>query len=109
MKAFVIAAVVAASVAGAAQAAGSITDQQFLKAARCRGLAGSENLGKLDTTSLDTLLRTETGMRDLPVQTSASGRMASARKEADAATGDKKAKLIAERDSECAAFLSAAK
>ena len=54
MKAFVIAAVVAASVAGGAQAAGSgLSDLQFLKAARCRGLASSENLGKLDTASLE--------------------------------------------------------
>jgi hypothetical protein len=110
MKAFVIAAVAAVSVAGAAEAATSgLSDLQFLKAARCRGLASSENLGKLDTASLDALLRNESAQRDLPVQTSANGRMTSARKEADAAAGDKKAKLIAERDEVCAPFMNGAK
>lgn len=106
MKMLVIAAVAACSFAGAAQA--GISDQQFLKAARCRGLAASEALGKLDTATLDALLRAEAGGRDLAVQTSANNKIIAARKEADAANDAKKVKLLAEREQVCAAFVGGA-
>lgn len=108
MKVLIIATVAAASLASAANA-GSISDLQFLEAARCRGLASSENLGKLDTASLDALLRAEGGDRDLAVRTSAVSKIDSARKQADAADDKKKAKLLAERESKCAAYLGGAK
>ncbi len=106
MKTLIIATLAAASLAGAAHA-GSVTNLQFLDAARCRGLAGSENLGKLDTAALDTFLRTEGSARDLAVRTSAKNKIEAARKEADAAEGDKKAKLIAQRDGDCAVYINA--
>lgn len=108
MKALIIATVAYASLAGAAHA-GSVTNLQFLEAARCRGLAGSENLGKLDTASLDVLLRTESGTRDPAALSSAQNKLKAARKEADAADGEKKARLLAERDKTCAAYLGGAK
>jgi hypothetical protein len=108
MKTLIIATVAAASLASAAHA-GSITNLQFLEAARCRGLAGSENLGKLDTASLDTFLRTEGSARDLAVRTSAKNKIEAARKEADAADGEKKTKLLAEREGNCGAYIGGAK
>jgi hypothetical protein len=108
MKTLIIATVAAASLASAAHA-GSITNLQFLEAARCRGLASSDNLGKLDTASLDTFLRTEGSARDLAVRTSAKNKIDAARKEADAADGEKKTKLLAERDSNCGAYIGGAK
>lgn len=108
MKTLIIATVAVASLASAAHA-GSITNLQFLEAARCRGLAGSENLGKLDTAALDTLLRTEAGTRDLASLNSAQNKLKAAAKEADAADGEKKTKLLAEREKACGAYMGAAK
>jgi hypothetical protein len=105
MKKVIIAAVVAVSaMAGAAQAA-EISNTQFLQAARCRGLAASEGLGKLDTASIDAFLRQETGSRELPVRASAKSKVTSAEKEGDKAEGAKKDKLIAERSGACSAYL----
>ncbi len=108
MKTLIIATLAAASLAGVAHA-GSVTNLQFLEAARCRGLAGSENLGKLDTTSLDALLRAESGTRDPAALNSAQNKMKSAAKEADSADGDKKTKLLAEREKTCGAYMGGAK
>ncbi len=108
MKTLIIATVAAASLAGVAHA-GSVTNLQFLSAARCRGLASSENLGKLDTASLDAFLRTEGSARDLAVRTSAKNKIEAARKEADAADGEKRAKLLAERDGSCGAYMGGGK
>lgn len=108
MKTLIIVTVAAASLAGAAHA-GSVTDLQFLEAARCRGLAVSENLGKLDTASLDALLRTEASTRDPAALNSAQNKLKAAQKEADAADGEKKTKLLAEREKNCGAYLGGAK
>ena len=108
MKTLIIATVAFASLAGVAHA-GSVSNLQFLEAARCRGLASSENLGKLDTASLDAFLRTEGSARDLAVRTSARNKIEAARKEADSADGEKKAKLLAERDGNCGAYIAGAK
>lgn len=104
MKSLIIATAAIASFASVAHA-GPVTNLQFLEAARCRGLAGSENLGKLDTAALDTFLRTESGSREAPVRVSAQNKIQSAQKEADGAEGEKKAKLIAEREGRCAAYI----
>lgn len=108
MKTLIIATVAVASLAGAAQA-GPVTNLQFLEAARCRGLAGSEALGKLDTTALDTFLRAEGSSRELATRVSAQKKIQSAAKEADGADAEKKAKLLAERDGACAAYMGGAK
>ena len=108
MKTLIIATVAVASFASAAHA-GSVTNLQFLEAARCRGLAGSENLGKLDTASLDVFLRTEAGTRDPAALNSAQNKLKAAAKEADAADGEKKVKLLAERDKACGAYIAVAK
>ena len=103
MKVLIIATVAVASFAGVAQA--GVSNFQYLEAARCRGLAASENLGKLDTAAVDTFLRTEGATRTLAVKTSAMNKMSSAEKDAASADAEKKAKLLAERESSCGAYL----
>ncbi|MDR7116110.1 hypothetical protein [Caulobacter sp. BE254] len=108
MKKVIIAAAVALSgLAGAAQAA-EISNTQFLQAARCRGLAASEGLGKLDTAGIDAFLKQETGARELPVRASANNKISGAQKEGDKAEGAKKEKLLAERSTTCSAWLGGA-
>lgn len=108
MKKVIIAAAVAVSaLAGAAQAA-EISNTQFLQAARCRGLAASEGLGKLDTAGIDAFLKQETGSRELPVRVSANNKISGAQKEGDKADGAKKEKLLTERSSTCSAWLGGA-
>src|SRR4051812_6290521 len=107
-KVIIAAAIVAVSaLAGAAQAAGA-TNYEFLQAARCRGLAASEGLGKLDTAGIDIFLRDQGASRELPVRVSAKNKIAAAQKEGDKADGAKKEKLLAERTSACSAWLSGA-
>lgn len=107
MKALIVTAAAFAAFAGVAQA--GVSNLNYLEAARCRGLAASENLGKLDTAALDAFLRDEGASRDLAVRTSAINKMQSALKEADAADGEKKAKLLAQRESACAGFIAGGK
>ncbi|WP_066683931.1 hypothetical protein [Caulobacter sp. CCH9-E1] len=107
MKALIVTAAAFAAFAGVAQA--GVSNLNYLEAARCRGLAASENLGKLDTTTLDAFLRDEGAARDLAVRTSAINKMQAALKEANAADGEKKAKLLAQRDGACAAFIAGGK
>ncbi len=108
MKKIIVATVIAIStLAGAAQAA-DISNFQFLQAARCRGLAASEGLGKLDTAGIDAFLKQEVGSRDLPVRQSANSKISAAQKEGDKADGAKKEKLLAERSSACSAWLNGA-
>jgi hypothetical protein len=107
MKKIIIASVIAISaLAGAAQA--GVSNLNYLQAARCRGLAASEGLGKLDTANIDAFLKQEGSAREIAVRTSAGNKIAGAQKEGDKAEGAKKDKLLAERSGVCSAFLSGA-
>ncbi len=108
MKKIVIAAAVAVSgLAFAAQASAAVSNFELLQAARCRGLASSDTLGKLDTTKVDAMLKTESSARDLAVRNSLVNKMSAAVKEANAADSAKKEKLLAERSSTaCTAWLN---
>jgi hypothetical protein len=109
MKKIIVATIVAVSaLAGAAQASTAVSNFDFLQAARCRGLAASEGLGKLDTAGIDAFLKQETGSRELPIRVSANNKIASAQKEGDKADGAKKEKLLAERSGVCSAWLNGA-
>jgi hypothetical protein len=109
MKKIIVATVVAVSaLAGAAQAGTAVSNLDFLQAARCRGLAASEGLGKVDTANIDAFLKQETGNRELPIRVSANNKIAGAQKEGDKAEGAKKEKLLAERSGVCSAFLNGA-
>lgn len=108
MKKIIAAAIAISALAGAAQAGPAVSNFDFLQAARCRGLAASEGLGKVDTASVDAFLKQETGNRDLPVRVSANNKITAAQKEGDKAEGAKKDKLLAERSGACSAFLTGA-
>lgn len=95
--------------AGSASAASKMSDLQYLQAARCRGLATSEALGKLDTTGLDAMLKQESASRAPAVRSSAQKKLISAREQGDAATAAEKGRLLAERASNCAIYLGEAK
>ena len=109
MNKIIVATVVALSaLAGAAQAGTGVSNYDFLQAARCRGLAASEGLGKVDTANVDAFLKQETGSRELPIRVSANNKIVAAQKEGDKADGAKKEKLLAERSGVCSAWLSGA-
>jgi hypothetical protein len=105
-KIAITAAVAISALAFAAQASAAVSDLELLKAARCRGLAASETLGKMDTAKIDAMLKTESSARELAVRTSMINRMTGAQKEANAADAAKKEKLLAERSSACATWLN---
>jgi hypothetical protein len=105
MKTILISTLAVMSLAGAVQAAPAVSDMQVLQAARCRGLAASEGLGKLDTTAIDAFLKVQGSSRELAVRSSAANKIASATAQGDKASGAKKEKLLAERNSVCAAWL----
>ncbi|MCA0358137.1 MAG: hypothetical protein LCH78_15015 [Proteobacteria bacterium] len=104
MKMLIITTLVATSLAGAANA--GVSNFQYLEAARCRGLASSENLGTLDTAAIDAFLRREGASRTLAVKASAQKKMSEAVKAAAAADGAKKSKLLSEREGVCAAYIN---
>ncbi|MBO9559003.1 MAG: hypothetical protein J7515_10510 [Caulobacter sp.] len=109
MKKIIVATIAAASaLAGAAQAGAAASNYEFLQAARCRGLAASDGLGKVDTAGIDAFLRTEGASRELPVRASAQRKIVDAQKEGDKADGAKKEKLLAERTNTCSAWLNGA-
>jgi len=108
MYKIIMTAVLAASALTGAAQAETVSNYEFLQAARCRGLAASEGLGKLDTAGLDAFLKAEGHARELPIRTSAANKSASAQKEADKAQGAKKDKLMAERNGVCTAYLGGA-
>lgn len=110
MKKIIVATIVAVSaLTGVAQAATTaVSDYDFLQASRCRGLAASEGLGKLDTTSIDVFLKQQANNRESHVLNSARSKISGAQKDGDKASGIKKDKLLAERSSACATYLSAA-
>ena len=105
MKTILISTLAVMSLAGAVQAAPAVSDIQVLQAARCRGLAASEGLGKLDTTAIDAFLKVQAQSRELAVRASAANKIAAATAQGDKASGAKKDKLLAERDGACAAWL----
>lgn len=108
MKTIIIAAVIASALTGVAQAAPKVSDNQFLQAARCRGLASSEGLGRLDTAAIDQLLRAEGQTRTLAVKASANNKINTAQAQGDKADGAKKEKLLAERQEACATWMQGA-
>jgi hypothetical protein len=88
--------------AGAAAAADHLTDVDWLKANRCRGIA--EGLGAGDTAGLDSLIKTEGRTRpDVIYQR---GQQEVVRGKRDASSQDLRERLSAELNGPCMAFLS---
>lgn len=89
---------------GAAAAADHLSDVDYLKANRCRGLA--EGLGAGDTAGLDSLIKTEGRSRVEPVYER--GLVEMARGKRDASSRDARDRLSAELNGPCMAYLGAA-
>jgi len=91
-------------IASAASASGRLTDVDYLKANRCRGLA--QSLGVTDTAGLDALIKTEGRSRvDVIYQR---GEEEMARGKRDGAKTDGKDRYLAELNGGCTAFLGGA-
>jgi len=91
-------------VGGTAVAASHLTDVDYLKANRCRGLAEGSGVG--DTASLDALIKTEGRSRvEIIYQR---GQEELARGKRDAAKADLKERVSAELNGGCMAYLGGA-
>lgn len=87
--------------AGAATASDRLTDLDYLKANRCRGLAGGLGIG--DTASLDAMLKTQARSRnDVILQR---GEEELTRGKHEAAKADIRERLTAELNGPCMAYL----
>jgi hypothetical protein len=89
--------------ASVAAASDHLTDVDYLKANRCRGLA--EGFGVSSVSSLDSLIKTEGRTRQDTVY--AKGQEEAARGKRDAAKTDGKERYEAELNGYCTAFLGA--
>jgi hypothetical protein len=92
------------SAAGVAAAADHLSDVDYLKANRCRGLA--EGLGAGDTAGLDGLIKTEGRSRVEPIYER--GQQEMARGKRDASSRDLRERLSTELNGPCMAYLGAA-
>lgn len=90
--------------AGAAAAADHLSDVDYLKANRCRGLA--EGLGAGDTAGLDSLIKTEGRSRVEPIYERGQAEMARGKHEASGR--DSRERLSAELNGPCMAYLGTA-
>ena len=93
------------AVAGAASASEHVTDLDFLKANRCKGLA--VGLGSGETASLDAMLKAEERSRSDAIVERASEEFARAKK--DAAKADLKDRMTAELNGPCLAYMGSGK
>ena len=91
--------------AGVASASSRVTDVDYLRANRCKGLA--EGLGGADTANLEAMLKAEGRSRADAVIQRASEEVARAKREAGKA--DLKDRLSAELNGPCLAYMSGGK
>lgn len=102
-----LAAVASLSFAVAATAApAQLSDVQFIAANRCLGLMSSKSLGTPDAATLKKLIDSQGGARSSYISDKAEEAREDALREAGSGSGDVRAKLIAERDGLCHAFVS---
>ena len=99
---YAIIAIAAVFAAGSATAGEKVSDVDFLKANRCKGLATTLT-GVVDTQNLDAFIKSERGARAPYVIERASEEMAKAKKEAK--SDDRKDRLTAELAGPCQAYL----
>lgn len=101
----IVAAAAAMATAAFAETAPRLSDSQFIKANRCRGLIGSPALGGGDVTALDALLKAQKQGRSDYIRNKADEARSDAERSARGAGDQGKASLSVERDS-CKAFAS---
>lgn len=104
MKFAAIALVAAAFAASSAVAADRVTDVDYLKANRCKGLATSIE-GVVDPAALSSFIKAERGARASYVITRGDEEFQRARREAK--SEDRRARLTGELTGACQAFVSA--
>ena len=92
-----------ASVAGSAAAA--VSDVEYLRANRCRGLAEG-GLTQVDTAGMDAFLKAEGRTRNAYVAERGKAEFDKAKREAKTDSTEKKAKLTAELSGPCQAYKS---
>lgn len=102
---YAIIAIAAVFAAGSAAAAEKVTDVDFLKANRCKGLATTLT-GVVDTSSLDSFIKAERGARAQYVIDRAGEEFAKAKKEAR--SDDRKERLTSELTGACQAYVGPA-
>jgi hypothetical protein len=91
--------------AGSAVASSGVTDVDYIKASRCKGLA--TGLGSGDTAALDAFLKTEGRSRNDIIIQKAGEEMSKAKREASRT--DAKDRLSAELNGSCMAYMSGGK
>jgi hypothetical protein len=80
------------------------TDSQYVAASRCQALMSSQALGKVDTSAIDQLLKTEGGARSPAALDLADEARETAERAARHAGPYNKAQLVAERNGACQAY-----
>ena len=105
MRIALTAVVLTAAFATAAEARGSLSDVEYLQAARCSGLAASGAFGEMDTASLDAMLKAEGRGRAAYISDKADSNRADAKRVAARAKNGRKADLQAELSGACARYL----
>lgn len=99
---YAIIAIAAVFAAGSATAAAKVSDVDFLKANRCKGLATTLT-GVVDTSSLDSFIKSERGARAAYVIDRGEEEFTKAKKEAK--SDDRKERLTSELTGACQAYI----
>ena len=102
---FAIIALATVFAAGSAMASDKVTDVDFLKANRCKGLATTLT-GVVDTQSLDSFIKAERGARAPYIMERASAEFDRARREAKGA--ERRDRLTSELNGVCQAYIAPA-
>lgn len=105
ITALIVTLAAAAATTATAQPSARLSDVDFMQAARCRGLAGSEALGAMDTKAIDAMLKEQGHGRAAFITGKADELRDNAVRSAKRAGGYTKEKLVAERDGVCKRFL----
>lgn len=92
--------------AGTAVAAERVSDLDYLKASRCKGLAAAQ-VGAIDGAALDAFIKEHGKVRSAYVLQKGKDEATRAQREARKSQDERKAKLVAEADGPCQAFKAA--
>lgn len=105
MRIAVIALTLAAVSAGAAVAAERVSDVDYLKASRCKGLASSD-LNAVDAAALDAFVKEQSRARTAFVVQKGVDEETRAKREVKSGKAERRARLTAELSGPCQAFKS---
>ncbi|WP_374654534.1 hypothetical protein [Phenylobacterium sp.] len=103
MKLIAIALTATGLLATAGTAAAAVSDVEFLRASRCRGLAES-GVAQVDTAAMDAFLKAEQRTRTTFVADRGKAEFDKARREGKTDNAERKARLTAELNGPCQAY-----